>query len=116
MQKINSKLKDRPVDQPKVDPKNSLEPKIKDYSKELDLTDKENHHPQEEQKVEKKSTFINTAIKDKDKQSTVYHRYYHVFREGELEALILKYFKDKLAIESKYYDHANWVVVCRKLP
>lgn len=34
------------------------------------------------------STFIETAIKDKDKQSTVYHRYYHVFMEGELEKLI----------------------------
>ena len=31
------------------------------------------------------STFIETAIKEKDKQATVYHRYYHVFRENELE-------------------------------
>lgn len=31
------------------------------------------------------SHFIETAIKDKDKQATVYHRYYHVFREFELE-------------------------------
>ena len=50
---------------------------------------------EEQKKVEKlakanpeKSNFIKTAIEDKDKQSTVYHRYYHVFREGELEQLI----------------------------
>lgn len=34
------------------------------------------------------SDFIETALKQKDKQATVYHRYYHVFREGELETLI----------------------------
>ena len=34
------------------------------------------------------SKFIETGLKDKDKQSTVYHRYYHVFMEGELERLI----------------------------
>jgi len=43
---------------------------------------------------EPESNFIETAIRDKDKQATVYHRYYHVFREGELENLILKYFAD----------------------
>lgn len=34
------------------------------------------------------SKFIETGVKDKDKQATVYHRYYHVFMEGELEKLI----------------------------
>jgi hypothetical protein len=38
------------------------------------------------------SKFIETGIKDKDKQATVYHRYYHVFREHELESLIEKNF------------------------
>ena len=35
------------------------------------------------------SSFIQTAIQDTEKKATVYHRYYHVFREGELEQLIL---------------------------
>ena len=61
------------------------------------------------------SEFINTAIKDKDKHATVYHRYYHVFREGELEMLIAKsHLKDKVKIMDRYYDHANWVVVLQK--
>jgi len=38
------------------------------------------------------SKFIETALKQKDKQATVYHRYYHVFREGELEKLVLTAF------------------------
>ena len=58
------------------------------------------------------SKFIETAIKDKEKQATIYHRYYHVFREGELEGLIQKYFKGKLEICDRFYDHANWVVIC----
>ena len=62
------------------------------------------------------SSFIQTAIQDKDKKATVYHRYYHVFREGELEAIISDYFSDKFQIEDRYFDHANWVVKLKKLP
>lgn len=62
------------------------------------------------------SSFIKTAIQDKDKNATVYHRYYHVFREGELEQLILDNFAGKLSIEDRYFDHANWVVKLKKLP
>ena len=51
---------------------------------------------QEESKTSTQTPFIETAIEDKDKQSTVYHRYYHVFREGELENLIVKNFAGKL--------------------
>lgn len=61
------------------------------------------------------STFIETAIKDKDKKATVYHRYYHVFREHELEKLIMENFDEQLKIVDRYFDHANWVVVCEKL-
>jgi hypothetical protein len=38
-----------------------------------------------------------------------------VFREGELENLIQKNFEGVLAISDRFYDHANWVVVCTKL-
>ncbi|XP_043188297.1 mucin-5AC-like, partial [Amphibalanus amphitrite] len=43
-----------------------------------------------------------------------HHRYYHVFREGELDRLISKYV-DNLHIISSYYDHANWCVVAEKV-
>ena len=43
-----------------------------------------------------------------------HHRYYHVFREGELDRLINKYV-DNLHIISSYYDHANWCVVAEKV-
>lgn len=43
-----------------------------------------------------------------------FHRYYHVFREGELDQLIEKYV-DNLHIISSYYDHANWCVIAEKV-
>lgn len=43
-----------------------------------------------------------------------YHRYYHVFREGELDQLIEKYVEN-LHIISSYYDHASWCVVAEKV-
>ena len=49
------------------------------------------HDTYEEQKKQNQkdanpenSKFIDTAIKDDNKQATVYHRYYHVFKEGEM--------------------------------
>ena len=50
------------------------------------------HDTYDKEVKEPESNFIETGVKDKDKQSTVYHRYYHVFREGELESLIHKNF------------------------
>ncbi|XP_047004831.1 serine/arginine repetitive matrix protein 2 [Schistocerca americana] len=43
-----------------------------------------------------------------------FHRYYHVFREGELDQLIERYVEN-LHIISSYYDHANWCVVAEKV-
>lgn len=43
-----------------------------------------------------------------------YHRYYHVFREGELDHLIESQVEN-LHIISSYYDHANWCVVAEKV-
>lgn len=68
---------------------------------------------QEEEKKEARpedSNFIDTAVKDTEKKATVYHRYYHVFIENELEKLIEDHFAGKLVIEENSYDHANWVV------
>ncbi|CAG0915630.1 unnamed protein product [Notodromas monacha] len=46
--------------------------------------------------------------------STNYHRYYHVFRERELDKLIEKYVQN-LHIISSYYDHANWCIIAEKV-
>ncbi|XP_054715295.1 uncharacterized protein LOC129224772 [Uloborus diversus] len=42
------------------------------------------------------------------------HRYYHVFRQGELDDLIESHV-DSLHIISSYYDHANWCVIAEKV-
>ena len=81
-------------------------------------TYEENKNGQEEEKKEahpEDSNFIETAVKDTEKKATVYHRYYHVFIEGELEKLIVDHFEGKLTIENSFYDHANWVVQLRKI-
>ncbi|CAN8006054.1 unnamed protein product, partial [Ixodes hexagonus] len=46
--------------------------------------------------------------------SLMLHRYYHVFREGELDSLIDKYVEN-LHIISSYYDHASWCVIAEKV-
>lgn len=44
---------------------------------------------------------------------SVASRYYHVFREGELDALVSSIPGAK--IEEAYFDHANWCVRIRKM-
>jgi hypothetical protein len=46
--------------------------------------------------------------------SLTHHRYYHVFREGEIDHMIEKYVENLHIIRS-YYDHANWCVVAEKV-
>ena len=46
--------------------------------------------------------------------SQTFHRYYHVFKEGELDYLINTYV-DNLHIINSYYDHANWCIVAEKV-
>lgn len=43
-----------------------------------------------------------------------FHRYYHVFKEGELDQLIEKYVEN-LHIISSYYDHASWCIIAEKV-
>jgi alkylated DNA repair protein alkB family protein 8 len=52
-------------------------------------------------------------IKEDKKNSTVYHRYYHVFKKGELEELLKDF--DNLKILESFYDHANWCCIVRKI-
>lgn len=46
--------------------------------------------------------------------SSTHHRYYHVFREGELDALI-NHHVASLHIVSSYYERASWCVVAEKV-
>ena len=61
------------------------------------------------------TSFIETGIRDDDKLTTVYHRYYHMFRQGEMEKLITNNFADTFEIKDSFFDHANWVVVLKKI-
>uniref|UniRef100_A0A1A9W899 Methyltransferase type 11 domain-containing protein n=1 Tax=Glossina brevipalpis TaxID=37001 RepID=A0A1A9W899_9MUSC len=57
-----------------------------------------------------------TASLDSPSQggATTHHRYYHVFREGELDALINHHIAS-LHIVSSYYERASWCVVAEKV-
>ena len=44
--------------------------------------------------------------------SHVYHRYYHVFQDGELQELCSRL--SHVTVEKHYYDKGNWCVVLRK--
>lgn len=46
--------------------------------------------------------------------ASTHHRYYHVFREGELDALISRHVAS-LHIVSSYYERASWCVVAEKV-
>lgn len=46
--------------------------------------------------------------------SSTHHRYYHVFREGELDSLI-NHHVTSLHIVNSYYERASWCVVAEKV-
>ncbi|XP_073994305.1 class I SAM-dependent methyltransferase fire dancer isoform X2 [Rhodnius prolixus] len=60
------------------------------------------------------STSQDSLLSDNGGGAITFHRYYHVFKEGELDQLIETYV-DNLHIISSYYDHANWCVVAEKV-
>ncbi|NWR62803.1 ALKB8 protein, partial [Bucorvus abyssinicus] len=51
--------------------------------------------------------------KESPQLSPVFHRYYHVFCEGELEAVCRSL--DCVRVQKSYYDQGNWCVVLEKL-
>lgn len=67
---------------------------------------------QEDLKKKKESAVQEQEINE-EKQTVVYKRYYHVFKEGELERLVSEH--KQARIVDSYYDHANWCVVLEKL-
>ncbi|XP_022244110.1 uncharacterized protein LOC106461431 isoform X2 [Limulus polyphemus] len=54
------------------------------------------------------------SLQDHEDGAMTYHRYYHVFRQGELDSLIERYVEN-LHIISSYYDHANWCIIAEKV-
>ncbi|NXG97768.1 ALKB8 protein, partial [Loxia leucoptera] len=51
--------------------------------------------------------------KELQELSPVFHRYYHVFCEGELEAVCSSL--DCVRVRKSYYDQGNWCVILEKL-
>ena len=45
---------------------------------------------------------------------SLFHRYYHVFKEGELEGLV-EQVEPKVNILKSYYDQGNWCVIFEKV-
>ncbi|NXN44415.1 ALKB8 protein, partial [Rhinoptilus africanus] len=68
--------------------------------------------------TKKKGESIDTVLflagsKESQELCPVFHRYYHVFCEGELEAACRSL--DCVRVQKSYYDQGNWCVVLEKL-
>ncbi|XP_074938373.1 tRNA (carboxymethyluridine(34)-5-O)-methyltransferase ALKBH8 isoform X3 [Phalacrocorax aristotelis] len=68
--------------------------------------------------AKKKGESVDTVVfpagsKESQELSPVFHRYYHVFCEGELEAACRSL--DCVRVQKSYYDQGNWCVVLEKL-
>ncbi|NXM65603.1 ALKB8 protein, partial [Serilophus lunatus] len=68
--------------------------------------------------TKKKEESVDTVLvpagsRESQELSPVFHRYYHVFCEGELEAACRSL--DCVRVQKSYYDQGNWCVVLEKL-
>ena len=54
------------------------------------------------------------SLKLETGEAPTLHRYYHVFKDKELDHLIENYVQN-LHIISSYYDHANWCIIAEKV-
>ena len=92
--------------------KEQISSQVSDNGQRLDSFDGEKHqNAQNSSSTESIATGTNVTA---DKAETKYHRYYHVFKEGELLKLINSFVPELKPISS-FYDHANWVVVAEKV-
>ncbi|KFP74957.1 Alkylated DNA repair protein alkB 8, partial [Acanthisitta chloris] len=64
-------------------------------------------------KKEESTDTVPAGSKESQELSPVFHRYYHVFCEGELEAACRSL--DCVRVQKSYYDQGNWCVVLEKL-
>ncbi|KAL9658710.1 hypothetical protein ABK040_005865 [Willaertia magna] len=85
-------------------------------------------HLQKQFEVNKKQETKEEQVKEEDNNNNVeqptdnigkiYKRYYHLFKEGELEELVRQALKEDIEfkfIKSNYYERDNWGVVIKKL-
>ncbi|NXD27926.1 ALKB8 protein, partial [Spelaeornis formosus] len=68
--------------------------------------------------TKKKEESVDTVLlpggsKESQELGPVFHRYYHVFCEGELEAVCRSL--DCVRVQKSYYDQGNWCVILEKL-
>ncbi|RMC07338.1 hypothetical protein DUI87_16797 [Hirundo rustica rustica] len=68
--------------------------------------------------TKKKEESVDTVLvpggsKESRELSPVFHRFYHVFCEGELEAVCRSL--DCVRVQKSYYDQGNWCVILEKL-
>ncbi|TRY74054.1 hypothetical protein TCAL_05060 [Tigriopus californicus] len=68
---------------------------------------------QQPPQFEGSSTTSSDAIDGDDGGGETFHRFYHVFVEGELEKLVSHV--AGVSVEKSYYDQGNWCVVFRRL-
>ncbi|XP_056416304.1 alkylated DNA repair protein alkB homolog 8 [Hyla sarda] len=61
----------------------------------------------------KNNEATNAKVENQLVPGSVYHRYYHVFREGELEALCSRV--SDVTVRHSYHDQGNWCVILEKL-
>ncbi|NXF75373.1 ALKB8 protein, partial [Sclerurus mexicanus] len=64
-------------------------------------------------KEENDRVLLPADSRESQELSPVFHRYYHVFCEGELEAACRSL--DCVRVQKTYYDQGNWCVVLEKL-
>ena len=64
-----------------------------------------------EGKIASSDEATNAQPKD-DSGKLVYQRYYHVFKQNELEQLVSQL--SNVVIDESYYDRTNWCVIVRK--
>lgn len=55
------------------------------------------------------------AEKKEQSGELVYKRYYHLFKKGELEELVMLLGQNVVHIEESLYEHDNWCVVAKKI-
>lgn len=54
----------------------------------------------------------NCSQKSESTQAPIFHRYYHVFQQGELEQLCVQV--AGVTVQSSYHDQGNWCVILEK--
>ena len=89
-------------------------PEMATPEEEFTTTDVNVRLPVHENRTNFKHNDLLVPWKNKSDEAT-FHRFYHVFDEGELESLMYEALgKDKMEIETLFYDQGNWCVIFTK--